>query len=198
MYKDINTWVSHSIVQPQQYSKVQSTISDATRRVAEQIKNIPRVWNNEENVWIHTEGTIELAKKYRKIIKTYGWSISRVIDLLFVHDIPEILTGDMDPRFTDPNTKFYLEEWAMTSLISNQNDRDLWYEYSSGETLDTQFAKAFDKLQFLNELKKLWDTDEYQWAFNFHRKFFDPFPELLAIINSSSFPEENINLHKTT
>lgn len=61
----------------------------------------------------------------------------------------------MDPRFTNPSTKFYLEEWAMRSLISNQNDQDLWYEYSSGETLDAQFAKAFDKLQFLNELIKL-------------------------------------------
>lgn len=166
---------------------IQTTISVATQKVTEQLKGIPRVWNNEENVWIHTEGTIELAKKYREIIEIYGWSLSRIIDLLQVHDIPEILTGDMDPRFTNPSTKFYLEEWAMRSLISNQNDQDLWYEYSSGETLDAQFAKAFDKLQFLNELIKLWDHKEYNWALKHYRKYFIPFPELLDIIDNPTF-----------
>lgn len=61
----------------------------------------------------------------------------------------------MDPRYTDPQSKSQLEEWAMTRLITDTTDRELWYEYSLGETLDAQFAKAFDKLQFLNELLKI-------------------------------------------
>jgi 5'-deoxynucleotidase YfbR-like HD superfamily hydrolase len=170
-----------------QNTQIQSTISEATLKVAEQLKDVPRVWNNEETVWTHTEGTIELAKKYKEIIAPYGWSLSWVIDLLKLHDIPEILTGDMDPRFTNPNTKFYLEEWAMTSLISNQNDRSLWYEYSLGGSLEAQFAKAFDKLQFLNELIKRWDKKEYYWALGHYRKYFIPFPELLKIIDTPIF-----------
>jgi 5'-deoxynucleotidase YfbR-like HD superfamily hydrolase len=170
-----------------QNTQIQSTISEATLKVAEQLKDVPRVWNNEETVWTHTEGTIELAKKYKEIIALYGWSLSWVIDLLKLHDIPEILTGDMDPRFTNPNTKFYLEEWAMTSLISNQNDRSLWYEYSLGGSLEAQFAKAFDKLQFLNELIKRWDKKEYYWALGHYRKYFIPFPELLKIIDTPIF-----------
>mgnify|MGYP003472766816 FL=1 len=166
---------------------IQTTISVATIKVIEQLKNVPRVWNKEENVWVHTEGTIELAKKYRDIIAIYGWSLSRIIDLLRVHDLPELLTGDMDPRFTNPHSKFQLEEWAMINLISDQNERNLWYEYSSGETLDAQFAKAFDKLQFLNELIKLWDHKEYNWALKHYRKYFIPFPELLDIIDNPTF-----------
>lgn len=168
-------------------SPIQSTISSATQKVAEQLKGVPRVWNNEENVWVHTEGTIELAKKYREIIAMYGWSFSRIIDLLQVHDIPEILTGDMDPRFTNPNTKFYLEEWAMTSLVSDPNDRDLWYEYSSGESIDAQFAKAFDKMQFLLKLQTIWWESEYPWALANYRKYFLPFTELLQIVDNPIF-----------
>lgn len=177
-----------------QNTQIQSTISKATLKVAEQLKYVPRVWNNEESVWTHTEGTIELAKKYREIIALYGWSLSWVIDLLKLHDIPEILTGDMDPRFTNPNSKYYLEEWAMTSLISNQNDRSLWYEYSLGESLNAQFAKAFDKLQFLNELIKRWDKKEYYWALGHYRKYFIPFPELLRIIDTPIFSESEIEI----
>ena len=61
----------------------------------------------------------------------------------------------MDPRYIHPNMKFSFEEWAMMRLISNQADRDIWYEYTTGETLDAQFAKAFDKLQFLENLKRI-------------------------------------------
>lgn len=177
-----------------QNTQIQSTISKATLKVAEQLKDVPRIWNSEETVWTHTEGTIELAKKYREIIALYGWSLSWVIDLLKLHDIPEILTGDMDPRFTNPNSKYYLEEWAMTSLISNQNDRSLWYEYSLGESLNAQFAKAFDKLQFLNELIKRWDKKEYYWALGHYRKYFIPFPELLMIIDTPIFSESEIEI----
>lgn len=167
---------------------IQSTISRATLRVAIQLKDVPRIWNNEENVWAHTEGTIELAKKYSEIIKAHGWSLSRIIDLLQVHDIPEIITGDTDPRYIEASTKYKNEEEAMLTLIIDKNDRELWYEYSSGKTLDAQFAKAFDKLQFLNELIKLWDFKEYNWALKHYRKYFIPFPELLNIIDNPIFP----------
>ncbi len=196
MYQDISIWKSHSTMSPHKDSLIQKTISDATRMVATQLDAVPRVWNDNESVWVHTEETILLAKKYREIIKTYGWSLPRIISLLQVHDIPEILTGDMDPRFTNPNTKFYLEEWAMTSLVSDPNDRDLWYEYSSGESIDAQFAKAFDKLQFLNELIKLWDINEYNWALKHYRLYFEPFPELLKIVDSPKFPDINYHYQK--
>lgn len=196
MYQDISIWESHSTMSPHKYSLIQNTISAATRMVATQLDAVPRVWNNKETVWVHTEETILLAKKYREIIKTYGWSLPRIIDLLQVHDIPEILTGDMDPRKIKSNKKYPLEDWAMTNLISNPNDRDLWYEYSSGDSLDAQFAKAFDKLQFLNELIKLWDINEYNWALKNYRLYFEPFPELLKIVDSPKFPDINYHYQK--
>ena len=76
---------------------------------------------------------------------------------------------------------------GLLGFLSDQNERNLWYEYSSGETLDAQFAKAFDKLQFLNELIKLWDHKEYNWALKHYRKYFIPFPELLDIIDNPTF-----------
>lgn len=181
---------------PQNDSPIQNTISGATRMVATQLDAVPRVWNDKESVWVHTEETILLAKKYWEIIKTYGWSLPRIISLLQVHDIPEILTGDMDPRFTNAQSKFQLEELALTYLISNPNDRDLWYEYSSGDSLDAQFAKAFDKLQFLNELIKLWNSDEYNWALKHYRLYFEPFPELLKIVDNPKFPDINYHYQK--
>lgn len=168
--------------------------SIATQAVAKLLNYVPRVWTTEEpfqkekeNVWIHTTETIALIKEYANLIKKYWWDMAHIINLLIVHDIPEILTGDMDPRLIDPNTKFYLEEWAMTNLISNPNDRDLWYEYAFGETIDSKFAKVFDKLQFLNNLIRLWEETEYWNAMKKYRVHFEPFPELLQIVDKPTF-----------
>lgn len=168
--------------------------SFATHAVASLLNDVPRVWTTiepfqkeTESVWTHTTETIALTKKYDYIIEKYWWDIAHIINLLLVHDIPEILTGDMDPRKIKSNKKNPLENWAMTNLISNPNDRDLWYEYSSWETLDAQFAKAFDKMQFLLKLQTIWWESEYPWALENYRKYFLPFTELLQIVDNPIF-----------
>lgn len=113
-----------------------------------------------------------------------------------VHDIPEILTGDIDPRYMNSNKKNSLEEWAMTNLISNPNDRDLWYEYAFGETINSKFAKAFDKLQFLNNLIRLSEETEYWNAMKKYRVHFEPFPELLQIVDKPLFLASEKNFQK--
>ena len=58
MYQDISIWKSHSTMSPHKDSLIQKTISDATRMVATQLDAVPRVWNDNESVWVHTEETI--------------------------------------------------------------------------------------------------------------------------------------------
>ncbi len=107
--------------------------------------------------------------------------------LLEVHDIPEILTEDTDPRYTDAHVKHIREEWAMILLISNPDDREAWYEYAAGESIDAQFAKAFDKMQFLLKLQEIGWENEYSGAMRNYRKYFLPFPELLQIVDNPVF-----------
>lgn len=157
------------------------------------LSDVQRVWTKdpeiqeEESVLDHTRESIELARKYSHIIEQYGWNPLRVVHLLEVHDIPEILTGDTDPRRIDAHVKHVREEWAMTLLISNPSDREAWQEYAEGESIDAQFAKAFDKMQFLLKLQKIGWRSEYPWAMRNYRKYFLPFPELLEIVDHPIF-----------
>lgn len=169
------------------------TISQSFAVLKQYLSKIQRVWTKnpeitaKESVLEHTQESIALVKKFSDIIKKYGWNPLRIIHLLEVHDIPEILTGDTDPRGTDAHIKHTREEWAMILLISDSEDRDAWYEYAAGESIDAQFAKAFDKMQFLLKLQAIGWKSEYPWALRNYRKYFLPFPELLEIVENPLF-----------
>lgn len=162
-------------------------LSASSLQVSKQLHQIPRVWNQKESVWVHTEEAIQLATQHGEIVRKYGWNPDRVRAILRVHDIPELLTEDKDPRYTCPHLKHTTEEWAMSLLIGNESDRQLWYEYSTWESIDAQFAKAFDKLQFLRELENIPWISEYRNAMELYRKYFEPFSELLKIVDNPRF-----------
>lgn len=162
-------------------------VSLSTLSVSHQLHQVPRIWNDEETVWEHTEEAIGLTFQYEDIIRKYWGNPDRIRAILRVHDVPELLTGDMDPRFTCPKLKNTIETWAMSLLIGNESDRQLWHEYVLWETIDAQFAKAFDKLQFLKKLESTPWVDEYWKAMWYYRKYFELFPELLAIVDNPHF-----------
>jgi 5'-deoxynucleotidase YfbR-like HD superfamily hydrolase len=84
-----------------------------------------------------------------------GVHFEKLRTLLAIHDICEVLTGDIDPRSCPKGTKYRYEEWAMSLLVTNPIDRDYWYEYSEGESLESRVAKMLDKLQFLLKMLEL-------------------------------------------
>lgn len=158
------------------------SLTNSTIRVSEELDTVPRIWNPHESVGEHTREAIALVDAYIEVVRKYGWNPESIKRLLKIHDIPEILTGDVDPRYSLAHIKHTTEEWAMSLLVSNTRDRDAWHEYAAGETLDAQFAKMFDKLQFLNELIQHKEHyHEYPTAFENYRKHFEPFPEFLEI-----------------
>ena len=142
---------------------------------------VSRIWTKslpwKESVAEHTMWALILVDQYKKLIEDLWWNPARIQAMLRIHDLPEILTWDIDPRSIAEHTKYYFEEWAMTLLIQNEKDRDLWYEYSQWETLDAQIAKMIDKLQFIEKMLHLWHTDKARSAYYInYRKYFLPFP----------------------
>lgn len=49
-----------------------SQVSRATRRVMEQLTLVPRVWNPEESVGMHTDAAIVIARQYHRVIEKFG------------------------------------------------------------------------------------------------------------------------------
>jgi putative hydrolases of HD superfamily len=78
----------------------------------------------------------------------------KVLKMIIIHDIAEITVGDSVPYEKQKHEMHKkLEEQEMSRLKEKFKSNvmgeiyDLWIEYSKGETLEAEFAKALDKLE---------------------------------------------------
>ncbi len=83
-----------------------------------------------------------------------GVDVSRVIEMLLLHDIVEVDVGDNPIHLSSANSaQSELETVAAVRLfgmIPGQQGMDLlalWQEFEAAETLDARFAKALDRAQ---------------------------------------------------
>lgn len=75
----------------------------------------------------------------------------RALAMATVHDLPEVIAGDITPHDgIAPGDKRQREEAALEAVIRNvprgAEVESLWREYDRGETAEARFVKACDKL----------------------------------------------------
>ena len=114
-----------------------------------------------------------------------GGQNTRRIKMALVHDLAEVIVGDITPDDNEPEAeKHRREARAMneicqinangTSDSALQEILELWQEYDRGETPDAKFVKDLDKLEMLltaNEyeqeqnldLQEFFDSTEGKW-----------------------------------
>ena len=94
---------------------------------------------NPESVASHSWGMSALALR----LCPENLDLSKVLSLCIIHDIPEIIVGDLTPE-DDCTNKAKDEHIAMTQIAPQW--LDLFEEYESGETAEAKFVKQIDKL----------------------------------------------------
>jgi len=109
------------------------------------LKNIDRAgWlkvgiERPESVASHSWGMSALALE----LCPQGLDLSKVLSLCIVHDVPEIIVGDLTP-LDDCTNKARDEHSAMQKLAPQW--LHLFEEYAAGKTAEAKFVKQIDKL----------------------------------------------------
>jgi putative hydrolase of HD superfamily len=92
-----------------------------------------------ESVASHSWGMSALALE----LCPQGLDLSKVLSLCIVHDVPEIIVGDLTP-LDDCTNKAKDEHSAMQKLAPQW--LHLFEEYAAGDTDEAKFVKQIDKL----------------------------------------------------
>lgn len=98
---------------------------------------------------------------------------NKVLRLCLVHDLGEAYEGDVSATIAvDPEDKLKKEEAALLRLTaplpeSMQNTfRDLWREYTSGDTNEAKLAKALDKMETIIQHNQGNNPLDFDYEFN--------------------------------
>ena len=112
-----------------------------------QLKDIPRTgWvragvENPESVAAHSWGMAVLALR----LCPDHLNLSRVLSMCLVHDVAEIVVGDLTPHDAIKGQKKHdLERAGMLKIAPQWVD--LFDEYEQGTSKEAQFVKSMDKL----------------------------------------------------
>ena len=108
---------------------------------------LDRYENSAEHSW-HVCISALMLKEYanEKI------DIDRVIKMLLIHDLGEIDAGDTiifageTPEIKEQEAAGLKRLFAMLPPESAEDYMALWYEFEAGETADSQYAKAIDRI----------------------------------------------------
>lgn len=92
-----------------------------------------------ESVAAHSWGMAILAMK----LCSDELDRSRVIEMCIIHDLPEVVVGDLTP-YDDVSNKSEEERMAMLELAPNWIE--LFDEYEAGISAEARFVKYLDKL----------------------------------------------------
>lgn len=113
-----------------------------------------------EHTWRATLFWMVFQDVFNKDVDT-----NKVLRMLIIHDLPEIIWGDV-PHYkqTDEDRKREMEsaKEAFSDLPSKLADEyfELYKEFEEGETKEAKFAQAIDKIE--SQLQVL-DTDLSNW-----------------------------------
>ncbi|MGP1489084.1 MAG: HD domain-containing protein [Peptoanaerobacter stomatis] len=120
--------------------------------------------NDAEHSW-HVATMSMFLQNYSKL----ETDINKVIKMLLIHDLVEIFAGDTFAYDTSGyEDKLYRETQAMNKLkgFLPQNMAELleslWLEFENGETNESKYANAMDRLQPM--LSNLFSNDGGTWA----------------------------------
>ena len=134
------------------------------------LKHLPRAgWiragiDAPESVGAHSWGVAWLVMN----LCPEGLDTERALKLALVHDLPEVIVGDITPHDgITKATKRSMEQVAAETLFSGRPDLEtLWQEYEAGETAESKFVKECDALDMALQAVRYHrdtgvDTDEF-------------------------------------
>lgn len=107
--------------------------------------------NRLESIAEHVYGTCILAIAMNSEFN-FNIDINRVLKMLTIHEIGEVLIGDITPYDNvTPEQKLEMEHKAMEEILGDLSDKeelfDLLLEFDEGKTEDAKFAYWCDKLE---------------------------------------------------
>ena len=97
-----------------------------------------------ESVAAHSWGIAWLVMN----LSPEGIDTERALKIALVHDLPEVIAGDITPHDgITKDAKHALEEVAAADLFQGRPDLiELWKEYQAGKTAEARFVKECDAL----------------------------------------------------
>ena len=110
-----------------------------------ELKQLPRTgWvrsnvTHPESVAAHSWGMAILSLRFAP----KGLDLTKVLSMCLVHDLPEVIVGDLTPH-DDTTNKAEQEHDAMRQLAPEW--LALFEEYEAGESKEAKFVKQIDKL----------------------------------------------------
>ena len=147
------------------------------------IKNIKRSWctlgfKNAQNV---AEHSYRMALLGYFLAKKLNANVERVILISLLHDVPELLCGDLNNIQTKYVTRD--ETKAFHKIFARHPELlELYREYKEGITLESKIVRDVDALEALLEI------NENYWQ---NREFFDKF------LNKPNAKLDNLNFPET-
>lgn len=116
-----------------------------------QLKSLPRAgWvrigiDNPESVAAHSWGLAMLCLEWAPKSET-PLDIQRVLQIALVHDLPEVIAGDITPHDgVSTVEKHELERKAAQQMMPNHLYK-LWEEYQDNQTPEAHFVHQMDKI----------------------------------------------------
>jgi putative hydrolase of HD superfamily len=120
-----------------------------------------------EHTWRLCLLVLVLAPEFPKV------DAHRLMKICLVHDLGEVLQGDIPAPLQDPNIDKSQSEWEdLLELLSPLPELqrgeilELWEEYEQAATPEAKLAKAFDKLETLLQHTQGQNPPDFDYAFN--------------------------------
>ena len=72
---------------------------------------------------------------------------TRVLELCIVHDLPEVIVGDITPHDHITKEEKHHLEWQAAHTLLPAELLDIWTEYQEGISPESKFVHSLDKLE---------------------------------------------------
>ena len=157
-----------------------------------QLKALPRAgWlrvgiDKPESVAAHSWGLAMLCMEWAP--KSHiQLDLTKVLKLALIHDIPEVITGDITPHDNIPVAHKHTQELQAAKALLPPELFELWQEYLNGNTPEAHFVHQMDKIDMAIQAKvyqNLTNTDEF--IDSAYRKLDTEYKQILTTILAHS------------
>ncbi|MEM7549799.1 MAG: HD domain-containing protein [Bacteroidota bacterium] len=144
-------------------------------KTAEQLKNTLRSGHTSkgrvESVAEHTWRLSLMGMLFHKYYPELDFG--RLVKILIIHDMGEIVNGDIPAIYQNPDSDKNEEErndfLSILKPLSKEIKQEmisLWDEYNEVKTLEAKLAKALDKLETLLQHNQGENPEDFDYKFN--------------------------------
>lgn len=98
-----------------------------------------------ESVAAHSWGIALLCLEFAPRVKPV-LDLEKVLKLALIHDVPEVLAGDITPHDGIPKLQKQRLERDSANVVLNTTMLDWWEEYAENSTPEANFVHCMDKI----------------------------------------------------